>query len=81
MSGDEGASQSDFGRRHFGLLGVPTTAPRRSTGDRDLTVFSSFTIRLRTMNQTGDACSRLKTMVLRQTGEVLRRPTLGNPCL
>ena len=47
----------------------------------DLTVFSSFTMRLRTMNQTGDACSRLKKMVLRQTGEVLRRPAVGNRCL
>ena len=34
MSGGEGARQSDFGRRHFGLFGVPTTALGRSTGDR-----------------------------------------------
>ena len=45
--------------------------------ETNLTVFSSFTIRLRTRNQTGDAYSRLKTMVLSQTSEVLRRPTVS----
>ncbi len=46
-----------------------------------LTVFSSVKIRLRTRNKAGDACRRLKKMVLRHTGEILRRPTFGKPCL
>ncbi len=34
----------------------------------------SFDIRLPARNKAGDACRRLKKMVLRHTGEVLRRP-------
>ena len=38
-------------------------------------------IRLRTMDQRGDACCRREKMVLSQTGEVRRRLKVGNPCL
>jgi hypothetical protein len=38
-------------------------------------------IRLSVVDHGGVTCRRLETMALRQTGEILRRPTVGKPCL
>jgi len=78
MSCLEGARQVDFGRRHIGLCGVPSTAPDMKHWRMDES-FSPQAIRLSAVAHRGDACRRLEKMALSHTGEILRRPTVGKP--